>query len=222
MRKLYHHELSPASRKVRVALAEKRLDFEPLIEETWIRNESFLALNPEGEVPVLVEPDGQVLADAWAICEYLEEVYPEPVLLGVDPRTRAEVRRLVAWFDRKFNREVTEPILQEKLIKRVVAGGTPDSRLIRAGRANIHTHMRYIAWLVHRRRWLAGDALSYADITAACHLSLVDYAGDVPWDEHPQAKEWYALVKCRPSFRPLLEEWIANIRPPRHYADLDF
>ncbi|ABC20827.1 glutathione S-transferase family protein [Rhodospirillum rubrum] len=222
MRRLYHHGLSPAARKVRVALAEKRLDYEAVIEETWIRNESFLAMNPEGEVPVLVEADGLTITDGWAICEYLEEVYPEPSLLGGPAAMRAEVRRLVAWFDRKFNREVTEPLVREKLLKRVISGGAPDSRQIRAGRANVHTHLRYISWLIDRRRWLAGDMLTYADITAACHLSLIDYAGDVPWEDHPQAKEWYALVKSRPSFRPLLTETISPIRPPRHYADLDF
>ncbi|MCF8481182.1 MAG: glutathione S-transferase family protein [Rhodospirillum sp.] len=222
MRRLYHNTLSPMARKVRVALSEKRLEYEIVIEETWIRSESFLARNPEGEVPVLEEPAGATICDAGAICEYLEEVYPDPPLLGSDPRHRAEVRRLVAWFDRKFNREVTEPIVQEKLLKRVVSGGAPDSRLIRAGRANVHTHLKYISWLIDRRRWLAGDVLTYADITAACHLSLIDYAGDVPWDEHPQAKEWYALIKCRPSFRPLLAEMVPHIRPPRHYADLDF
>lgn len=222
MRTLYHHGLSTASRRARVALAEKRLDVTPVVEETWTRNEAFLALNPEGEVPVLVEPSGTTVADGWAICEYLEEAYPDPPLLGGDPRARAEARRLVAWFDRKFDREVTGPIVQEKLIKRMAGGGAPDSRRIRAGRANVHIHLSYISWLIERRRWLAGEVLTYADITAAVHLSLVDYAGDVPWEDHPQAKEWYALVKCRPSFRPLLDDQFANIRPPRHYADLDF
>lgn len=222
MRTLYHHGLSPACRRVRVALAEKRLDVMPVVQEPWTRDETFLSLNPEGEVPVLVEPSGTAVADGWAICEYLDEIYPEPSLLGSDPRGRAEVRRLVAWFDRKFNHEVTEPIIQEKVLRRMAGGGAPDSRRIRAGRGNIHTHLSYIAWLIERRRWLAGETLSYADITAACHLSLVDYAGDVPWEDHPQAKDWYALIKCRPSFRPLLDDQFANIRPPRHYADLDF
>ncbi len=222
MRRLFHHWLSPGARKVRVAIAEKRLECDALLQETWVRDESFLAINPEGDVPVLVEPGGATIADSSAICEYLEEMYPEPMLMGSDPRARAEVRRLMGWFDRKFAREVTDPIVNEKLVKRAISGGAPDSRAIRAGRANVHTHLKYISWLIDRRRWLAGDILTYADITAAAHLSLVDYAGDVPWEDHPQAKEWYTLIKCRPSFRPLLTEQIPGIRPPKHYTDLDF
>lgn len=222
MRRLYHNELSPTSRKVRIALAEKRLDFDLCVQETWVRDETFLEINPSGEVPVLVEPGGVVVAGAWPICEYLEEVYPNPSLLGGDPRLRAEVRRLVDWFDTKFFREVTEPIVKEKLFRRMVSTGSPDSRLLRAGQLNIREHMKYIKYLFDRRRWLAGETLTYGDLTAAAHLSLIDYAGDVPWDDFKEAKEWYALVKCRPSFRPLLEAWIGKVRPPQHYADLDF
>ena len=77
MRTLHHHWLSAGSRKVRIALREKELDFEPAIEKPWETRAEFLTLNPAGEVPVLVEPHGTVLADSQAICEFLEEVYPQ-------------------------------------------------------------------------------------------------------------------------------------------------
>src|SRR3546814_10199445 len=80
----------------------------------------------------------------------------------------------------------------------------------------------YIAWLSDRRRWLAGDAFSRADIVAAAELSAVDYIGDVPWAEHGGAKDWYARVKSRPSFRAILADHISGVQPPKHYADLDF
>ncbi len=70
--------------------------------------------------------------------------------------------------------------------------------------------------------WLAGERLSYADLAAAAHLSSVDYLGDVPWQEDETAKAWYARVKSRPSFRPLLADHLPGLPPPRHYADLDF
>ena len=60
--------------------------------------------------------------------------------------------------------------------------------------------LAYIAWLFEGRRWLAGDDLSMADITAAAHLSVLDYMGDVPWSVAPLAKDWYARMKSRPSF----------------------
>lgn len=222
MRTLFHNWLSAYSRKVRVLLREKNLDFELKLERVWERRVEFLAMNPAGEIPVLVEPDGLVVADVTAICEYLEEAYPDRPVLGRTPAERAEVRRLVAWFDHKFNREVTVNLVEEKMTKRFLGLGEPNSLAIRAGMANIHYHLDYIAYLTDRRKYLAGEEFSLADITAAAHLSTLDYLGDVPWAQHEPAKDWYARVKSRPSFRPLLTDLIAGAPPPPHYADLDF
>ena len=222
MHKLYHLWLSPFCRKVRVAMAEKKLEAEPRIEKIWERRDAFLALNPAGTVPVLEIAGGPVLSNSYAINEYLEEVHPDPNLLGRDPVARAETRRLVAWFDRKFHDEVTGHLVYEKIMKRLLSLGEPSSAAIRAGNTNIHVHLNYIAWLAEDRRWLAGDDFSLADIAAASHLSCVDYLGDVPWSEHPRAKDWYARVKSRPSFRDVLGDHIPGYPPPKHYADLDF
>lgn len=222
MRILYHFPLSPFSRKVRLALKEKELDAELRVEKTWERRTDFLALNPAGQVPVLIDND-LVLAESGAICEYLDEVYPgKRSLIGFDPPTRAEARRLANWFDLKFNREVTQHLLNEKLFKRFLGMGAPDSAPIRAALKNLHTHLSYIVWLVERRKFLAGDDFTIADIAAAAQLSCVDYLGDAPWDDHPAAKVWYMTVKSRPSFRPLLGDHIPGLPPPSHYANLDF
>lgn len=222
MRTLYHLWLSPGARKVRLMLKEKNLEFELKIERTWERRPEFLALNPAGDVPVLIEPDGSVLSDGAAIAEFLEEVYPDRPLIGLDPLQRAETRRLVAWFDVKFNAEVTQNLVEEKMTKRLLGQGQPNSATIRAGSANLRHHLDYIGWLVERRNYLAGDHFSLADIAAASHLSAVDYLGDVPWESFESAKDWYARVKSRPSFRPLLADHIPGAAPPKHYADLDF
>ncbi len=222
MRRLHHFALDPFSRKLRVLLREKNLAFDLVDERPGERRDELLHLNPSGEVPVLVEEHGGVVADSQAIAEYLDEVYPEPALLGRDAATRAEVRRLVGWFDLKFDREVTGRLLEEKIMKRLVRSGQPDSQSIRIANANLHIHLQYIAWLADRRSWLAGDQFSLADIAAGAHLSVVDYLGDIPWDAHPEAKDWYARVKSRPSFRPLLGDHLPGAPPPRHYADLDF
>ncbi len=222
MRVLYHLWLSPVCRKVRIVLREKGLDFELKVEDLWERREAFIALNPAGQVPVLVEEDGAVITDSGAICEYLEEIAPDPPLLPGAASDRAEVRRLVAWFDHKFGAEVSDNLVGEKIIKRFLKRGAPDGRAIRAGRENIHYHLDYIGWLTERRTWLAGPDLSLADIAAAAHISAVDYLGDVPWSEHQPAKDWYARIKSRPSFRAILADHIPGEPPPRHYADLDF
>jgi glutathione S-transferase len=223
MRTLYHHPLCPYSRYVRVVLAEKKLEFEPQIEKFWERRPDFLDLNPAGEVPVLVEEGGSVLADAQAIAEYLDESHREPPLLPAEPVARAEIRRLVNLFLVKFQAEVSDNLVGEKVFKRLsTQHGEPDSRKIRTGFAKIHEHLDYIAWLTERRAWLGGGAFTLADIAAAAQVSAIDYLGDVPWDAHVGAKDWYARVKSRPSFRTLLADHLPGVPPPRHYADLDF
>lgn len=219
---LYHLWLSPFSRKIRLVLGEKKIEVEMRVEQVWNRREAFLALNPAGTVPVFVDDDGTVVPDSAAIAEYLEETRPEIPLIPGSAADRAEIRRLAAWFDGKFSREVTDMLVGEKLMKRFLGTGEPSSAAIRAGHANIGTHLGYIGYLAERRNWLAGDHFSLADIAAAAQLSCVDYIGDVPWEKFPEAKEWYARVKSRPAFRPLLADHIPGVRPPLHYADLDF
>ena len=222
MKTLYHLWLSPYCRKVRIALAEKKIDYRLETENTWLRRREFLAINPAGEVPVLIEDDGTSIADSQTICEYLEEVVPDPSIFPADLKERAEARRIVAWFDRKFSAEVSENLVGEKIFKRFLKTGAPNSALIRAGQQNIHYHLDYIGWLSERRNWLAGGVFSVADIAAAAHLSSVDYLGDVPWEDHISAKEWYVRIKSRPSFRAILADHLPGEPPPKHYADLDF
>lgn len=222
MRILYHLPLSPYARKVRLVLSEKRIPFELRVERVWERREEFLSLNPACTVPVLEEENGLVLADSYAICEYLDEAYPDLPLLGRTLGERAEVRRLVAWFDGKFAREVTENLLYEKQMKRLLGRGNPDAAAIRAGYANLKPHLDYLGWLAETRLWLAGNSLSLADLAAAAHLSALDYIGDLDWSLNESARDWYARVKSRPAFRPLLADRVSGVNPPVHYADLDF
>ena len=70
--------------------------------------------------------------------------------------------------------------------------------------------------------WVADEKMTVADLAACAHLSANDYVGAVPWKDFPQAREWYARLKCRPSFRPLLADRVEGLPPPSHYADLDF
>ena len=132
----------------------------------------------------------------------------------------------MSWFHGKFFEEVTNLLVMEKVYKRYMTrqagGGPPDTQVIHAARHNVRYHLAYIGWLMRSRNWLAGDRLSYADLAAAAHLSCVDYVGDVPWNEDEGAKSWYARVKSRPSFRPLLTDLMPGIPPSPTYADLDF
>ena len=139
---------------------------------------------------------------------------------------RIEVRRLMAWFNEKFFEEASNPLVTERIYKRFMSeddgGGAPTAEVMRAAKANVRYHLAYIGWLARTRNFLAGDQLTYADLAAAAHLSAIDYLGDVPWIEDDAAKAWYARVKSRPSFRPLLSEWLAGVPASRTYVDLDF
>ncbi|MGC8524709.1 MAG: glutathione S-transferase family protein [Acidibrevibacterium sp.] len=222
MRSLYHHPICPYSRKIRLLLAEKRLGFEVRLEKPWERREEYLALNPAGLVPTLIDDNGLVVPDSAVIAEYLDEAYPDTSLMGRTLAERVEVRRLVAWFDGRFAQDVTRNLLEEKLLKRLAGRGHPDSGLLRLGYAGLREHLRYLGWLAETRKFLAGAIVSLADFAAAAHLSALDFAGEVDWSLSPAAREWYARIKSRPSFRTLLADRIPGVAPPAHYADLDF
>ncbi len=231
MHTLIQYRLCPASRAIRIVLAELAIEVRLVEEKPWEWRPAFLALNPSGELPVLELDDGVLLCGAYAISEYFaEEVTDHPVdgrtvpLFPGTSEERAEVRRLVDWFHRKLNREVVRDLLHEKLYARLSGRpyGGPDLDVLRAVRANLRYHLGYIGFLADQRRWLAGDEMTFADITAAAHLSSADYLGEVPWEDHPVAKAWYARIKSRPSFRPILADRVAGLTPPPHYEDLDF
>jgi glutathione S-transferase len=227
---LFHHPFCPHSRFVRIALGEYRVAPRLVEERVWERREEFLALNPEGTTPVLIEEGRPAVPGAAIIAEYLDETrgaeHAERRLLPVEPGARVEVRRIMHWFHEKFFAEVSGPLVTERMYKQSMrteqGGGPPDTAAIRAARKNIRYHLAYIGWLVRQRNWIAGEQMSYADLAAAAHLSVADYLSDVPWTEDEAAKSWYARVKSRPSFRPLLSEMLAGIPPAAHYANLDF
>lgn len=221
MARLFHVPLSPFCRKVRLSLAEKKIEVELVEERYWEQDPDFLRRNPAAKVPVL-RLDGIVMAESAAICEYIEETRPEPPLLPKDPAERLEVRRLVAWFDDKFHHEVTSKLLYERVNKKVMGQGFPDSRNVKDGARAIKFHLDYMAWLLDRRRWLAGDVMTLADFAAAAHLSSLDYISDVDWNRSETVKDWYAKIKSRPAFRSILADQVPGFPPPRHYNDLDF
>ena len=221
MATLYHVPLSPFCRKVRLSLAEKKIECELIEERYWEQDPDFLRRNPAGKVPVL-KIDGMTLSESAAICEYLEESRPEVPLMPKDAVGRYEVRRLVAWFDDKFHEEVTSNLVYERVNKKIMGRGYPDSKAVKTGAQKIKYHLDYLAWLLDQRRWLAGDVMTLADFAAAAHLSSLDYISDVDWNRSDVVKDWYAKIKSRPAFRSILADQVPGFPPPAHYADLDF
>ena len=227
---LLHHSFCPHSRFIRLALGEYGLEARLVEERVWERREAFLMLNPACTTPVLIRDGQPPIPGAAIIAEYLDETYgagiAERRMLPTTTHERIEVRRLMVWFNEKFFEESSNPLVTERIYKRFMSeedgGGAPAAEVIRAAKANVRYHLAYIGWLASKRNFLAGDHLTYADLAAAAHLSAIDYLGDVPWIEDDAAKAWYARVKSRPSFRPLLSEWLAGVPASRTYVDLDF
>lgn len=221
MAKLYHFALSPFCRKVRLVLAEKKIDCELKEERYWEADADFLRRNPAGKVPVLRIGD-LFMSESTPICEFIDEKHPDPPLLPHDPEARYEARRLVSWFDDKFHAEVTSKLLYERVNKKLMSQGFPDSAHVKAGAKAIKFHIDYMTWLLDRRKWLAGNMMTLADFAAAAHLSSLDYISDVDWHRSEAVKNWYAKIKSRPAFRNILADQISGFPPPAHYADLDF
>lgn len=221
MNTLYHYPLSPFSRKVRLSLGEKKIEVALVEERYWEKDPEFMRRNPAGKVPIL-KMGGRTMTDSTAICEYLEEVHPTPALLPQGAEARYEARRLVGWFDDKFFHEVTVKLTGERVYRKIMGTGYPDSTNVKAGAKAIKYHLDYLASLLEHRRWIAGNEMTLADFAAAAQLSCLDYTSDVDWNRHEVLKDWYAKIKSRPAFRSILADEVPGFQPAAHYADLDF
>lgn len=214
---LYAEKVCPASHMAQLTLAEMRHAFMLRFEKPWEHDGELLRINPGMHLPVL-KTDSHYIVGAYPITEALGRT-----LLTEQPN---EVRRLIAWFNGPFWEEVTRPILFEKKQKldlsRAQGGGPPDLGVLRTTTERLADHLDYVAYLAETRNWLAGNCLSLADIAAASHLACVDYLTLIPWDRYPFSKQWYARIKSRPSFQPILQQRLPKIPPSKVYLDLDF
>jgi glutathione S-transferase len=223
MWQLYQFPLCPFSRKVRLLLGEKGVGYDLVLENPWDRRDEFLDMNPAGQVPVMVDPKRNILLmDSMAICEYLEETVDKAAMINGTAVNRAEIRRLIAWFDSQFFQDVTAPLLGERMMKRIVTKESPDAKVLREAMKAAERHLDYTDYLLDHHNWMAGATMSLADLAAAAQISVADYLGGVDWKGHEQTARWYRGFKSRPSFRPLLSERMTGISPPKEYDDVDF
>ena len=226
---LYHDTLSAPARTARLVCGEYGVEATLVAEQLWRRRNEFAMINPAMTLPV-IEADGATICGLHAVIEYLDEtvgtlrqggrLHPD------SPLARAEVRRLVDWFSIKMDDEVTRHIVRERVEKLSIpvdkGGGSPNSQSLRIARSNVKHHLRYLEWLAGSRAWLAGDALSYADMAGAAAVSVLDYMGEIDWAEAPHTKDWYGRMKSRPAFRGVLADRVKGQAPAKHYSDLDF
>lgn len=224
MERLWHWPLDPGARTVRLALGEKRFAFEDNAAQSIKGAADLPGLSPGADLPVLLSSSGEgnvVASGSRAILEYLEEFRPDPRLLPFAANERAETRRLWQWSDTSFA-EVNATLLAERENQWVRRSRDSNSARLREGSHALKSRLSFLEGLSAMRPYMAGRTLTVADLSIAAHLSVYDYFGDVSWDAVPDLRQWYARMKSRPSFRPLLSDRVAGTRPPRHYADLDF
>ena len=222
MKKLYHYPICPLSRQIRVFFKELDVQFTMVKEDYWQRRKDFLVINPSGSLPVLQEPFGLTVAGIYPIIEYFNEKYPNFNFMDEDIDVRCEIRRLLDWFNYKFYHEVTKIIIDEKITRLMLRLGGPRTNIIRIAKSNLSHHLNYLSNILKTRSYAGSNTISCADIAASCHISVIDYFGEIHWDDWPYIRQWYSIVKSRPSFRPILQDQVAGFPPSPTYADLDF
>lgn len=224
MKRLWYWPIDPLARTVRLALGEKGWGVEAIVIMPWVSDLELSALAPGASQPALLDTDAETRVSCvgtMAVCDYIEEAQSSPRLLPFPPADRAEARRLWQWSEESFA-GINNTLLNERVNQWVRRERSPDSQALRQGAHALKNRMTFLDALAGERAYLAGRTLTMADLSVAAHLSSYDYFGDVLWEAVPDLKAWYARIKSRPSFRPLLEDRVGNSKPARHYADLDF
>ena len=206
--KLYQSNASPNSRRVRIFLAEKGISM-PLVPVDLAAKEQFsdayAAINPRRVVPTLVLEDGTAIGEVPAILRYLEEIHPEPRLLGATPKTKAQV----AMWERRVEMEGFASVMEAvrnavpALKNRAIAGPHDYEQipaLAERSRAQVRNFYADFDTRLAEVPFVAGDQFSVADITAIVTVDFATRAAGLPIaDEHVALKRWYDSVSARPS-----------------------
>ena len=230
MLELYHFNNSVCAQKVRMTLFEKGLEWEGH-EVNLFKSEqydpAYLKLNPKGVVPTLVH-DGNAVIESTLICEYLDDVFPDPALRPADPQARAEMRLWGKAVDDGLHVGVTmfsfSAMFRDRLAgmsaedreKRFRNVGSPERRDRSMSNLDDGIDSPYVFWAIAAyesaikgmdqklsdgREWLAGGAYSLAEVNLTPYFARLDYLGflDVWTEDRPRVTEWWERTRARPS-----------------------
>lgn len=206
--KLYQSNGSPNSRRVRIFLAEKGISMPIVPVDLGAReqfSEAYAAINPRRVVPTLVLDDGTSIGEVPAILRYLEEIHPEPPLLGATAKTRA----LVTMWERRVEQEGFASVMEAVrnaipgLKSRAIAGPHDYEQipaLIERSKARVRNFYADFDARLTDVPFVAGDDFSVADITAIVTVDFATRAAGLPLaEEHAAMKHWYDMISARPS-----------------------
>ena len=188
---------SPYVRKVRIVMAEKRLDYQMELEDVWSPDTRIQDANPLGKVPCLIMEDGGALFDSRVIVEYLDTLTPVAKLIPPNGRERAEVRTWEALADGIADAAVTVRLEQTQRPAVEQSQKWIDRQLnkIDAGLASMGHGLS-------DKPWCNGHTYSLADIAVGCALGYLDFRfKHIDWrGEHPNLARHYEKLAARPSF----------------------
>ena len=218
---LYHYYLCSSSRYIRLILEEHNISYQTQLENYWKPQKDFLQLNPAGHLPVLINEENFPVIGANSCMEYIRDLKLRPNLFVDDYKEKAEINRLIHWFDVIFKKEVFDPIIYEKVFTRIIDNITPNSDNIRAALNNLDFHIQYFNHLLINKNYFIKDKLTYLDFLAAANFSILDYLGLLNLKSYENIKEWYFKVKSRPSFKTLLKDQMVGLNPHENYKEID-
>jgi len=207
--KLYDCKVAPNPRRVRIFLAEKGLKI-PTVEVSIIDGENlkpeYLRVNPRGLLPVLELDDGTRLDETMAICRYMEELYPEPSLMGTKPLEKATIESWQRHMEFDGMLAVSEivrnslPVFSTRGLPGVTQPVPAIPALVERGTASLRRFYDRLEQRLRETEYVAGDRFSIADITALCAVDVATNRVKIPIPtENTRSQRWYAAVSSRPS-----------------------
>jgi glutathione S-transferase len=196
---------SPYVRKVRIVMAEKKLDYQFVSEDVWSSSTRIAESNPLGKVPCLVMEGGEAVFDSRVIVEYLDTLSPVGKLIPPPGRERAEVKTWEA---------LADGLLDAAILARLEAtwAGRADSERSQAWidrqMAKIHGSLKSMSLGLGERPYCSGVHLSLSDIAVGCALGYLDFRfPQIAWrDDHPNLHKLQDKLMLRQSF--------VDTRPP--------
>jgi glutathione S-transferase len=198
---LYHDPRAPNPRRVRIFLAEKGVSYDTIevsIAAAEHQKPEFRTKNPLALLPVLELEDGKILRESMAICRYLEELHPDPNLLGVDAWERAQIEQ----WNRHAELELLLPIAQVFRNTNAFWVGRirQSAEYGEIMRELVSGRFDWLEGELAQREYLAGSRFTVADITALCAIDFGKVSNlRIKAETHPQLAAWHARVSARPS-----------------------
>jgi glutathione S-transferase len=197
--KLIGSATSPYVRKVRIVMAEKKLDYQFVLEDAWADSASISSFNPLGKVPCLVMEGGEAVFDSRVIVEYLDALSPVGKLIPVQGRERAEVKTWEA---------LADGVMDAAILARLEAtwAGRSDSQRCAAWIARqlekIDCALVAMSTGLADKPYCSGIHLSLSDVAVGCALGYLDFRfPEIGWRQrHPNLVRLHDKLALRPSF----------------------